>query len=74
MQTENDNQPQLVTATEIAELRQVVQQQAELMLKHVEEARRREEELTCRQNDLFEAYMQRFPTRRGEDRAFLVVE
>ena len=33
-QTENENQPQLATAAEIAELRQVVQQQAEFMQKH----------------------------------------
>ena len=39
-QTENENQPQLATATKIVELRQVVQQQAELMQKQVEEARR----------------------------------
>ena len=30
-QTENENQPQLTTTAEIAKLRQVVQQQAELM-------------------------------------------
>ena len=59
-QTENDNQPQLATAAEIVELRQVAPQQAKLMQKHVEEARKREEELTHRQNDLFEAFMQRF--------------
>ena len=57
MQNENDNQPQLDTATKIAEVRQVVQQQAELMQKQTEEARR-EEQLTWRQNDLFEAFMQ----------------
>ena len=40
-QTENDNQPQLATPVKIVELRQVAQQQAELMQKLVEEARRR---------------------------------
>ena len=47
-QAKNKNQPQLATTTEITELRQVVQQQAELMQKQAEKARRREEELTCR--------------------------
>ena len=41
VQTENENQPQLAIAVEIAELRQVMQQQAELMQKQVEEARKR---------------------------------
>ena len=59
-QAENENQPQLATAIEIVELRQVVQQQAELMQKHVEEARIREE-LTRRHNQLFEAFIQRIP-------------
>ena len=67
-QTENENQPQLAMTAEIAELRQVVQQQAELMQKQVEEARKREEELTYSQNDLFEAFMQRFPVWLGEGR------
>ena len=40
-QTKNDSQPQLATAVEIAELRQVVQQQAKLMQRQIEEARRR---------------------------------
>ena len=40
-QAENENQPQLAIAVEIAELRQVMQQQAELMQKQVEEARKR---------------------------------
>ena len=48
---------QLATATEIAKLRQVVQQQAEFMQKQAEEARRREEELTHRHNQLFKAFM-----------------
>ena len=73
-QNENDNQPQLATTAKIVELRQVVLQQAELMQKHVEEARRREEELTRRQNDLFEVFMQRNLVRQGENRAGLVVE
>ena len=73
-QAENDNQPQLAIAAEIAELRQVVQQQAELMQKRVEEARKREEELTHRQNQLFEAFMQRFLIPQGENRAGPVVE
>ena len=45
---ENENQPQLATATKIAELRQVVQQQAKLVQRQVEEARKREDELTHR--------------------------
>ena len=49
-QIEDEDQPQLAIAVEIAELRQVVQQQAELMQKQAEEAREREEELTRRQN------------------------
>ena len=57
VQNEDENQPQLATAVEIAELRQVVQQQAELMQKQVEEVRRREEEFTCCQNDLFKSFM-----------------
>ena len=72
-QTENDNQPQLATAAEIA-LRQVVQQQAELMQTWVEEARKGEEELTHHQNDLFEAFMLRFLVHQGEDRAVPQVE
>ena len=38
---ENENQPQLAAVAEIVELRQVVQQQAELMQKQAEEARKR---------------------------------
>ena len=49
-QAENEDQPQLSTAVEIAKLRQVVQQQAELMQKQAEKARNREDELTHRQN------------------------
>ena len=49
-QTRNENQPQLAIAAEIAELRQVVQQQAELMQKQAEEAREKEEEIARRQN------------------------
>ena len=49
-QAEDENQPQLAIAAEIVELRQVVQQQAELIQKQAEEARNREEELTCCQN------------------------
>ena len=60
-QTKNEDQPQLAIAIEIAKLRQVVQQQVELMQKQAEEARKREEELTHHQNQLFEAFMQRFP-------------
>ena len=40
-QTEKENQPQLAAITEIAQLRQVVQQQAELMQKQAEDARKR---------------------------------
>ena len=60
-QVEEENQPQLATAAEIAELREVVRQQVELMQKQAKETRKREEELTHCQNDLFEALMQRFP-------------
>ena len=74
VQNEDNNQPQLVTAAESAELRQVVQQQAELMQKQVEEARKREEEFTCHQNDFFKTFMQRFPVRQGEDRVGPAVE
>ena len=73
-QTENENQPQLATTTKIADLRQVVQQQIELIQKQAEEARRIEEELTRRQNELFEAFMQRFLVSQGENRAGLASE
>ena len=69
VQNEDENQSQLVTTAEITKLRQVVQQQAELMQKQAEEAKEREKELTCRQNNLFEALMQRFLVHQGEDRA-----
>ena len=49
-QTENEDQPQLAIVAEIVELRQAVQQQAELIRKQAEEAREREEELIRRQN------------------------
>ena len=49
-QAVNEGQPQLATAAEITELRQVVQQQAEMIQIQAEEARNREEELTHRQN------------------------
>ena len=68
-QAVNKDQPQLATAVEIAELRQVVQQQAEMIQKQAEEARNREEELTRCQNQLFDALMQRFPVSQGENRA-----
>ena len=57
-----------------ANLRQVVQQQVELMQRQAEEARRREDELTCHQNDLFEAFIQRFLVCQGEDREGPMVE
>ena len=38
------------------------------MQKQAEEARRREEELTRCQNELFEAFMQRFPVPQGENK------
>ena len=56
-QTENEDQPQLAIIVEIGELRQAAQQQAELMQGQAKEARKREEELACRQNQLFEAFM-----------------
>ena len=49
-QPEKEDQPQLAIAAEIAELRQVVQQQAESIQKQAEEARKGEEELIRRQN------------------------
>ena len=61
-------------ADEMTELRQVVQQQARLMQKQVEEARKRDEELTHRQNDLFKTFLQRFLVRQGEDRVGPAVE
>ena len=64
----------MATTIEIAELRKVVWQQAELMQKQEEETKKREEELTRCQNDLFEALMQRFPVQQGEDRAGPAVE
>ena len=73
-QVENENQSQLATATEIAKLRQVVQQQAELIQKHTKEARQREEELTHHQNQSFEAFMQRFPVPQDENRVGPTVE
>ena len=57
VQNDDENQPQLARAVEIVDLRQVVQQQAELMQKQAEEAWKREEELTRRQNELFEGFM-----------------
>ena len=68
------DQPQLAIATEIAKLRQAVQQQAELMQKQVEETREREEELAHRQNQLFESFMQRFLVPKGGNRPGHVVE
>ena len=59
-QAVNEDQPQLATIVEITELRQVVQQQAEMIQKQAEEAKNREEQLTYRQNQLFDALMQRF--------------
>ena len=51
-----------------------MQQQAELMQKQANEARSRKEELTHRQNQLFEVFMQRFPVSHGEYKAGPVVE
>ena len=73
-QTENEDQPQLAITTEIAELRQVVQQQAKIIQKQAEEARKRKEELTHDQNQLFEAFMQRFLVPQGENRAGPAIE
>ena len=49
-QAEDENKPQLATAIEIAELRQVVQQQAKMIQKQAEEAKNNEKKLTYRQN------------------------
>ena len=73
-QTKNKDQSQLVVVVELAELRQVVYQQAELIQKQVEEAREREEELICRQNQLFEAFVQGVPFSQGGNRPGPVVE
>ena len=73
-QTENEDQPQLAIAAEIAELRQVEQQRAELMQRQAEEARKRVEELARHQNQLFEAFMQRFLVPQGGNRLGPVVE
>ena len=43
------------------------------MQKH-EETRRREEELTHHQNELFEAFMQRLPVPQGENRVGPTIE
>ena len=45
-----------------------------MIQKHAKEARNREEELTRRQNQLFDALMQRFPVPQGENRAGPAVE
>ena len=47
----------MATVAEIAKLRQAIQQQAKLIRKQVEGARRREEELIHRQNKMVEAFM-----------------
>ena len=44
------------------------------MRKQADEAREREEELTHRQNQLFEVFMQRFLVPQGENRPSPVVE
>ena len=73
-QAKNEDQPQLSIAIEIAELRQMVQQQDEMIQKQAEEAKNREEELTHRQNQLFEAFMQRFPIPQGKNRVGPAIE
>ena len=73
-QTENEDQPQLAIVDEIVELRQAVQQQAELIRKQVGEAREREEELIHCQNQLFEAFVQRFSFPQGGNRPGPMVE
>ena len=56
-QTENEDQPQLVIAAKITELRQAIEQQAELIQRQADEARKIKEELARRQNQLLEAFM-----------------
>ena len=51
-----------------------MQQQAELIQKRIEEARKREEELTRCQNQLFEAFKQRFPIPQGKNMVDPIVE
>ena len=52
----------------------MVQQQAEMIQKQVEDARNREEELTRCQNQLFDVLMQRFLVPQDENRAGPAVE
>ena len=73
-QAEEEIQPQLATTAKIAELREVIRQQAELIQKQAEETRKREEERTHCQNNLFKVLMQRFLVQQGEDRAGPAVE
>ena len=51
-----------------------MQEQAELMQRQAEEARKREEKLTPRQNQSFEAFMHRLPVPQCENRAGPAVE
>ena len=73
-QIKNEDYPPLAIVVEIAELRQVVQQQAKLMQKQAEEARKREEKLARHQNQLFEVFTQRFPVPQDGNRPGLVVK
>ena len=51
-----------------------MQQQAGLIQKQVEDARRREEELVRHQNEMLKAFMQRIPVGQDENRVGPVVE
>ena len=64
----------MATIAQISKLRQVVQQQAKLMQKQVEDARRRENELIFHQNEMFEAFMQRILVCYEENRVGTVAE
>ena len=73
-QIENEDQPQLAIAAKIAELRQAIQQQAELMQRQAEEARKREKELARRQNQLIEGFIQRILVPKGGNRPGPVIK
>ena len=60
-QAETGNQPKMAIAAEVVELQQVVPQQMELIHKQAEDTIRREEEFTCRHNQMLKAIIQSIP-------------
>ena len=64
----------MAIVAKMAELRQVVQQQEELIQKQAEDAKRREDELIFHHNEMFKVFMQRIPARQDENRAGLAAE